>query len=594
MDRHTSLFEFPERVRSWEKLLPYALLLSLTLSLYLPSLYYDFVWDDYHYITLNYRIQGLSWPRLVSIWTSTFLGHYAPVHHTLLALLYQIGGDDPFAYHLAQVLLHAVCVLLLYVVLAKIESPRIALLASLLFAVHPTAVETVAWISETKSSLAFLFFLLSFLAFLRLREGGGWGFGILCGIFLILSSLAKINTVVAPAVFLLWDYRQRRSFDSRTIASLASFFLISLGMAAVHISVFLNTQWVGESGYYGGPGVHIMNLPLFIFFYLQMTAFPHPLSAWYTFPVSLEFTGALAALWVALIILAGILFRSNRRIQFWALWFLVFLAPVLQVIPFGIWVADRYLYIPIIGLFVLASGFFFTLAERAAAAWRVRVWEAAMCIVLVAFAWRTAVRLPVWKDDLSLWEATYPTCPTSAYCSENLGLALLKAGAPQRGGDLLVQAATLEPDPKYFVSLADALTLNARNYPEAIRFYRLALENPAADNGSLVWVSEAYAGLARALILQGELEPAAQVVDKGKSLSTEYPGLWVAEGVLHWKRGDLAAAAGSLRIALAMTGQRSRAGPFLAYYWGDAAEVGRLLGDIRAAAQAGPGRAPPD
>ena len=359
MDRRTSLLDFPERLVSWPKLLPYVLLLSVTLALYSPSLYYGFVWDDFVYIPLNYHIQGFTSLNLKAVWTGTYLGHYAPIHHTFLAFLYHFAGSEPFGYHLGQLVLQIVCVLLLYFLLERIESSRIALLASLLFAVHPTNVETVAWVSETKSTLAFLFFLLSFWAFLRQRERGGWGYGVWCAVFQILSLLAKINTVVAPAIFLLWDYRQRRSFDKKTIASLACFFLISIIMTGVHLVSFMESQGIDERAYFGGPGVHVMNLPLFIFFYIQMLIFPHPLSAWYMFPVAVHFSGTLAVEWAALLVLAWFLLRSNRQAQFWGLWFLVFLAPVLQIIPFGIWVADRYLYIPAIGLFVLGSGFFF-------------------------------------------------------------------------------------------------------------------------------------------------------------------------------------------------------------------------------------------
>jgi hypothetical protein len=387
------LLDFSERLNSWRRLLPYALLLSITVALYGPSLYYDFVWDDWYYIATNYRIQGLTLVQLKAVWTGNYLGHYAPIHHTFLALLYQWADTEPFGYHLGQLLLHAACLCLLYRLLARIESARIALLASLLFAVHPTNVETVAWVSETKSTLAFLFFLLSFWAFLRLRERGGWGQGVWCALFLVLSILAKINTVVAPAIFLLWDYRQRRSFDPKTIACLACFFLISAIMTGVHLLSFIGSPWIDRSAYYGGLGVHVMNLPLFIFFYLQMAMVPHPLSAWYVFPVSLDFSGSLAALWAALLALTGFLLRSNRGVQFWGLWFLVFLAPVLQIIPFGIWVADRYLYIPAIGLFVLASQFFFQLMDRWGRVWHRWSWEAAMGLILLVFAWRTTDRL---------------------------------------------------------------------------------------------------------------------------------------------------------------------------------------------------------
>ena len=582
------LHDFSERLHSWQRLLPYALLLSITVALYGPALYYGFVWDDAYYIETNYRIQGLTPVQMKAVWTGTYLGHYAPIHHTFLALLYQLADAEPFGYHLTQLLLHAACVCLLYLILAKIESARIALLASLLFAVHPTNVETVAWVSETKSTLAFLFFLLSFLAFLRLRERGGWGYGVLCAVLLVLSLLAKINTVVAPAIFLLWDYRQRRPFDKHTIASLACYFLMATLLTVVHLSSFVGSPWIDRSAYYGGLGVHLMNLPLLLFFYIQMTLVPHPLSAWYDFPVTLDFTATLAALWVALLAIAGFVLRSNRQIQFWGLWFLVFLAPVLQIVPFGIWVADRYLYIPAVGLFVLASRFYFQVWGRLAPVWPRWGWAAAMCAVLFVFAWRTAIRLPVWKDDVTLWETTIQTCPQTAHCHENLGLALMRAGQVQRGGDHLVHAVRLNPAPLHLLNLGDALALSARNYPEAIRIYRLALESPAASTGTFAWVTDGYAGMARAYILQGNLEEAALAVEKGKSLATNNPRLWVVEGFLHWKRGDLAEARRALNISLMITGQTSRFSAFFAYHWGIAADAGKLLADLRATQETNP------
>ena len=167
-ERAYSLFGFPERLQAWQRVLPYALLLSVTFAVYGESLYFSFEGDDYLYIERNLWIRQLSLRNLEMIWTSAYAGHYAPLNLSVLAILYHLFGLEPFGFHLAQVLLHAACVCLLYLTLTKLESPRIALLAALLFAVHPANIETVAWVSEIKSTLAFLFFLLSFQAFIRL------------------------------------------------------------------------------------------------------------------------------------------------------------------------------------------------------------------------------------------------------------------------------------------------------------------------------------------------------------------------------------------------------------------------------------------
>ena len=428
-----TFFGFPERIDARQRFLPYALLLAVTFALYATTLYFYFAWDDIAYIERNYRIHGLSLARLWAIWTSTYMGHYAPIQHTFLAILHSFSGLEALGYHLGQLLVHAGCVCLLYFILKKLEAPRIALLASLLFAVHPANIETVAWISETKSTLAFFFFLLSFWFFIRLRERERWSDGILCSLLFILSLLAKINTIVAPAIFLLYDYKQGFSFKKSRVGSLGWFFLMSAIFTAVHLSVFYTSQDTLETTYYGGFGLHLQNFPQLVLFYIRMVVFPHPLSAWQMAVIYEDFNWVLGVGWCAMLGIFWLLYRSNRSIQFWGLWFFVFLAPVLQIVPFPIWIADRYLYIPAIGMFVLGSKLFFVVRDRFAKLWQRLGWEVVMGAVLLAFAWHTQNHLPVWSNNLTLWAATTQTCMTSAYCHNNLGLALLQDGKTEQG-----------------------------------------------------------------------------------------------------------------------------------------------------------------
>src|SRR3990172_8218917 len=102
MDRRYSLLDFPERLDPWQRFLPYALLLIVTLALYGTTLYFSFVWDDFFYMHRKDRVQRLSPLYLRMIWPGPFLGHYAPIHHTFLALLYSFSALEPFGYHLGQ------------------------------------------------------------------------------------------------------------------------------------------------------------------------------------------------------------------------------------------------------------------------------------------------------------------------------------------------------------------------------------------------------------------------------------------------------------------------------------------------------------
>lgn len=576
MDRRASLFDFPERLVSWQKFLPYVVLLSVTLALYGSTLYFQFVWDDGEYLHKNLRIQGLSLFHLRLIWTSSFLGHYAPLHNTFLAILHQFSGLEPFGYHVGQLLLHAACVCLLFLVLKKIESPRVALLATLLFAVHPTNIETAAWIAETKSTLAFFFFLLSFWFFIRLRERTRWKDGILCGLFLILSLLAKINTVVAPAVFLVYDSQQAYPLRKEKVWSLACYFLIGALFTVIHLSSFHGSPTSLESSYYGGLAVHLLNIPFLLAFYLRMVVFPHPLSGWHLVSIYPELNWISGGAWIGLLAILGLLSRSPRAVQFWGLWFFVFLLPILQIIPFPMWVAERYLYIPAIGAFVLGSRLFFRLSDRLVRPWQRLAAEFAMIGLVLVFAGQTRAHLPVWENDLTFWEATTATCLSSAYCHSSLGMALLRNGQTERGVKELIRAVEIRPEPRYLQNLGDAYTLHLGDHRQAIRAYQMALERAQG-----LEKADFYARLARTYTLAGNFAEANRALQIGKSNSHPETSFLMVEALLRWKEGNVEETRRLLRRAFALAEEIPDPSGFILSYWGDPAAVVELPVDLR-------------
>jgi len=574
MNRRYLLLELPEGLSSWQKILPYALLLSITFALYGMTLYFGFVWDDWAYIVKNYRIQNLNWQRLKEIWSHTYLGHYAPVQHSFLAIVYHFFGRSPWWFHLGQVLIHAACVCLVYAVVRKIESPRIAFLATIAFAAHPTNIETVAWISENKSTLAYLFFLLSFWFFIRLRERGRWTDGVFAGLFLILSVLSKINTVVAPAIFLLYDYRQGMTWKKLRWRSLGGFFLISGVFTAVHLNSFHHTSGAMESAYYGGVGVHIMNLPLLLAFYLQMIVFPYSLSAWEMFPAQMQFTWLIALGWAGLASLAFLLIRSDRKTQFWALWIVLFLLPVLQIVPFPIWVADRYLYVPLIGGLVLISQFFFWAADQVRQPGRRWALESVMLILLAVLGWRTAQHVPVWKNDFTLWRATLPTCSMAAYCHMSMGASLIEAGYIDLGIPELIRGVEIRKTPRNWEILGDAYSFAGQD--------RMALSAylTSQEGAPMSPTTEIYGKLARVYYSLGSLENAKLAVELGKKINPSDPGLWVADAFVQWKEGNQEQTRRSLNAAFRIIGRNSPS--LLTQLLWKPEEVGKMLADLGA------------
>jgi hypothetical protein len=427
---------------------------------------------------------------------------------------------------------------------------------------------------------------LSFLAFIRYRESGRALDGVACAVFLILSLLSKINTVVAPAAFLLYDYRQRTPFDRKTLASLGGYFLVAGAFVLIHMSSFffsansLAKESLGGA-YYGGLGVHLLNTPFLLWFYVRTTFFPHPLTAWHMFAVHEGFDAATVGAWVALAAAAVVLLRSSRNTQFWSLWFFVFLAPVLQIVPNLTWVAERYLYIPAIGAFVLVGRAFFYVWDRIRAPSLRWVWESALACALMVLAWRTGTYLPVFETNLTLWEATAKTCPTSAICHGGLGTALLEAGQVERGVRELIRAVEIRPTPENLGRLGDAYTVSTRDFRQAIVAYNLALEQGGAASSTYSSI-ELYARLARAHLMAGNHADAGMAIEAGRRINPQDPYLLVVESFYHSAQGNHEAALRVLQTALVSTGytptdETTGVARFLQLYWGNAADVGRLL-----------------
>jgi tetratricopeptide (TPR) repeat protein len=447
-----------------------------------------------------------------------------------------------------------------------------------------------------------------------LWQTGRWTDGGRSAGFLILSLLSKVNTVVAPAVFLLYACKEGAAPWSRScrasktrLGSLALLCLIAAAFIAVHYFVSYGASRLAPgrladaaitgirllpadefTGYFGGFTVHLLNFPAFLLFYIRMIFFPAPLSAWQMFPIHSGLDGSLAAAWIALFGLAWIVYRSPRGVQFWMLWFFLFLSPVLQLIPNGIWVADRYLYVPAIGAFVLVSKLFFYVLDRLGALWLRLSWEAIMLVVLFAFAWQTHRHLPVWRNDLTLWEATTRTCMTSAYCHYRLGTALLGTPSGNPPGDPLApqvqpavrelaEAARLRPVPVYWIALADSLSDYAGDYPRAFEAYRMARESGRPLSVTFL------ARVAKAYYLSGDLEQARLVIADGQRIQPDNSEMLFVQAFVEWKLGNFDAAQAALRKGLELNAVNPLAAHparFLNDHWKHPADVGGLLSDL--------------
>lgn len=436
-------------------------------------------YDDDRYVTDNIHVRaGLHWETVKWAFTSYEEANWHPLTWLSHAIDCQVFGLNPAGHHYMNVLLHALNAVLLFWVLvwATGAAGRSCMVAAL-FALHPINVESVAWVAERKSVLSLLFFLLALAAygFYAKKPSIGRYFSVM-GLFAC-GLMAKPMIITFPFVLLLWDYWPLRRTDPETgrprrFLWLAIEKLPLMVLSTASAIVTLKAQRTGEairSTVQYPVGVRIENSLLSYVRYAGKLFWPSHLSPIYPHPGrSLSSWQAVAAGLVILLVTALVLAARRRRYLLigW-LWFLGTLVPMIGLVQVGNQaMADRYTYLPFIGLFIMVS---WSVADWAAARHISMPQMAAACAVCaLALGIVTYRQLGFWGDNVRLWSHAVEITPPNFVAEDNLGGALLEAGRTDEAVAHFRRAVAIEPsDPMSRLNLA-ADDERHGNLPQAI------------------------------------------------------------------------------------------------------------------------------
>jgi len=473
------------------------LVLLLAAAVYVDSLSYQFVWDDGVMILQNRGLRDLrdlpqflraDFTRLTS---GAMEGHYyRPVMALSLALDLLLWGPQPAPFHLTSVLLHvATTGLVGRLAMALGAGPGLAVLAALLFAIHPAHVEAVAFVSARSDLLPTLGMLGSVLAYRRAilpggRHGLWWLVALACQ---ALALLSKEAAVTLPAVLLLSDVlapppsgppRDRLEWRGALVRSLP-FWGVSAVFAGFRLATVL--QLAGDRIQSGSFWHRLPGSLEILGRYVWVSLVPTHMQPYYSLPRPQSFldTGPLLGLLagVFLIILLVLSWRRASLAAFGAGWFLVTVIPSLDLIPVSfreMGLADRYLYLPSVGIsLLLAQGIVLLMGPATQGGWRPRklLGWAAVVILLILYPWQLLRYAPVWRDNLTLYARMAEVAPRSPNPPLNLGLA------HYRGGDF----------PRATAALERAVRLNPRQQrPRAILALLYVLQGRTADGFRLL------------------------------------------------------------------------------------------------------------
>ena len=411
--------------KSTRERIGYAAIIAFTaLLVFGPVFGGDFVnWDDTALVQENPLIRDLSWSNIKAMFALSSIQefkHYLPLVLLSYALEYQLAGLDPAVFHATNVFLHIINSLLLLWLIAKLTaSEPVAFVTALLFAIHPMHVESVAWITERKDMLSTLFFLISLSCYAVSLERGRKRLYLLAALAaMVLSLMAKAMAVSIPFVLVLIDILRGRKVTGHSLREKIPFAIVSVAAA---VTAFSSQYMLTDGGIQSGSaefGAMTVVRGLFvacynILFYAAKLAWPSDLSVLYTGATgpSLPLEYLLAPVVVALIVLAVIWLYKRfqmKAVVFGLLFFVTTVLPVVQLIPVGVaQQADRFVYIPAIGLFLLVGLGIEALAQRLAQrSERLRLASVALLVVVMgSYAYSARIRAGAWQDSLSLWSA---------------------------------------------------------------------------------------------------------------------------------------------------------------------------------------------
>ena len=430
------------------------------LAIYLQTVNFTFVYDDFAMIVMNRWMEswhGLPQMFLHHSWafSDTYqpARHYRPVFLVWLWMVQHVFSASPGWFHLCSIFTHLLAVYLAYrVAMVLLKDPLGASMAALLFAVHPTKVESVSWIAAATEPLMAVFFFAAFLAYLRWRESTrrGWIWALASFVCALAALLTKETAVVLPGVILAYElllgsWREKRPSWPRLAGLISPFVLADATWLLMRSLVF---HGAGAGDVPASMKSTLLTAPVALWLYIRQLVWPVNLSALYPETAVTQFSVMHTVLPVAGLVVLGAGYwmwaRHRPVLQFAAIWFLFTLAPV--VAGFS-WVQlhDRHLYLPSFGV-ALAAAVAMRQLRWPGAANREQAQVAATLAIALVLAGISAGEARVWDSELTVFTRAVSVSPLNAEAVDMLAHAQCDNGHPELALQTLNHALELQPE----------------------------------------------------------------------------------------------------------------------------------------------------
>jgi tetratricopeptide (TPR) repeat protein len=550
------------------------LLILITLALYLPVANHGFInLDDDQYVTDNFHVKaGLTWPGIVWAFQSGYADNWHPLTWISHMLDCQLYGLHPAGHHLTNLLLHIANTVLLFIFLSRTTGTtwRSGFVAAL-FACHPLHVESVAWVAERKDVLSTFFWLLTILAYARYaqmrsraegRESSAetslgprpsaLGCFLLALFFFACGLMSKPMVVTLPFVLLLLDFwpLNRFSLDSpRPAKSIGKLILEKVPFLVLSLASSVITFLVQRAG---GAVSSLDTVPLS--FRITNAAVSYLRYVFKAFwPVDLVVLYPIPMHWPLGLVIASALFILSCSVTFVRLarrhpylfvgwfWFLGTLVPVIGLVQVGLQsMADRYTYVPGIGLFIAVVWGFDALLD----VWPQKKWIApgVGIVVLAGCLADTWTQLQNWQNSMTLFTHAKAVTSDNYVADSHLGEALDEAGQFDKAIAFLKESARINPHYARGESELGVVSAEEGKLPEAIECFRKAIRLRPKD-------ARLQYNLGMALWNSGQLNEAALQFSNAVQSSPDFANAHLNLGLVLFQQGKTAEAIGQFSEA---------------------------------------------
>jgi len=439
-----------------QKVLAVIILIIVTLSVYWQVQGHTFVgFDDQLYITENRHVQGgINGDGLHWAFTNNYTGHWHPITWLSHMMDFQLYRFNAAGHLWTNVILHLLNSLLLLIILSRMTGSFWRSYAvAVLFALHPLNVESVAWVSERKNVLSTMFWFLATYAYLLYVARPSMPRYMVVIILFALGLMTKPMLVTLPFVFLLIDYWPLRRWSElfappwRIIKEKMPLVALSFisSVITLNASIYVNTL----DGFTSmGLQARLLNAIMSYGAYISKMFWPHDLAVFYpypeTFPLWLVLPNAAMLAAITLCVLAGGK-KAPYLVTGW-FWYLGTLMPVIGLVQVGKQaMADRYAYIPLIGLFIMTVWGLTDIILTRFPHWRYKL-AAFFIIVAVAFSVAGFQQVQVWQDSFTLFRHALKETENNPYAHHGLGMAYYAQGDRRNALKHLQAALVLRRD----------------------------------------------------------------------------------------------------------------------------------------------------